>query len=129
MYTLQLSVNQDTSKPDNGFTLPYRGTLETIDYNFVVTVNPCTILSYTASDKPADVDITIGDPMTTSGVYSTLQTPNCGYPETVNVTSLPSFVTHDSSSKNFSFQTSDPNDIGEHTVRLVSTIRVPDDAL
>ena len=52
---------------------------------------------------------------------------NCGYAETLTVTDLPAFVTHNSSAKSFTVQTSDPLDKGSYIVSLGSRIKVPTD--
>ena len=52
----------------------------------------------------------------------------CGYPETVTVTNLPAFATHNLAAKDFSLsQITDLSLIGEYTVTIRSEIEVPDD--
>ena len=54
---------------------------------------------------------------------------NCGYPETVTITGLPNFVTHNEGTSDFNIpKISDLDLIGEYTVTIRSEIEVPDDA-
>ena len=46
----------------------------------------------------------------------------CGYEETYEVQNVPSFVTHNAESKDFTVFTDDLEHVGSHTVTVVSTI-------
>ena len=64
----------------------------------------------------------------TDGHYIFDEDPVCKYPETVTVTNLPAFATHNEPSSDFTIpQNNDLDLIGEYTVTLRSEIQVPDD--
>jgi len=70
----------------------------------------------------------IGAPDLTDGLYVFDEDPFCNYPETVTVTNLPTFATHNTGSIDFTIpQTSDLNLMGEYIVTINSQICVPDD--
>ena len=65
----------------------------------------------------------------TDGHYIFDEDPVCKYPETVTVTNLPAFVTHNEPSLDFTIpQNNDLGLIGEYIVTLRSEIQVPDDS-
>ena len=60
------------------------------------------------------------------GPYTFDEEPFCGYPETVTLTNLPTFLTHNEDSSDFTVQeSSDLSLIGEYTVNIKSEIRPP----
>ena len=64
----------------------------------------------------------------TDGLYIFDEDPVCNYPETVTVTDLPVFATHNEQNSDFTIlQNNDLSLIGEYTVTLKSEIQVPDD--
>ena len=70
----------------------------------------------------------IGDATMTGNLYGFEQDMACGYTETITVTGLPAFVTHNEAAKDFTIpQTSDLSLIGVYTVTIRSEISVPDD--
>ena len=48
-----------------------------------------------------EITYNIGDPALTDGLYAFEETPVCGYPETVTLTNLPTFVTHNEANSDF----------------------------
>ena len=70
----------------------------------------------------------IGAPDLTAGLYSFSQVALCNYPETVNLTNLPTFVTHNEVAKDFTIKkNSDLSLLGEYPVTIKSEICVTDD--
>lgn len=62
------------------------------------------------------------------GPYIFDEVPFCGYLETVTLTDLPAFVSHNDGSSDFTVpQNGDLSLIGEYTVNIKSEIKVPDD--
>lgn len=98
----------------------------TESYDFVVTVLPCAIGSYTTVTTVDDITMSVIDPAVTSTSYEFIQTPVCGYPEVVTLTGLPSFVTHNVATRDFTIAPSDDSHIGIFTVDVVCKISVPD---
>ena len=59
----------------------------------------------------------------TDGTYAFEQSPFCDYTETISVTNLPSFATHNSGSKDFTVaSTADKSFVGEHVVTIRSEL-------
>ena len=70
----------------------------------------------------------IGAPTLTTDAYSFIEDPACAYPETVTLTGLPVFVSHDEPGSSFSIpQTGDLSLIGSYTVTVRSEISIPTD--
>ena len=90
---------------------------------------PCQIVEYVATLKVTDIRYAISEPaLLQVGSYSFDEVPLCGYPETVTLTNLPLFVTHNEVSSDFSVpQSTDLSLIGEYTVNIKSEIQVPND--
>ena len=66
-----------------------------VEYNFTIFVEPCLVTTYTATTEVADISYNIGAAdLLNVGPYVFDEEPVCNYPETVTLTSLPSFVTH-----------------------------------
>lgn len=59
-----------------------------------VIIEPCTVLSYDATQSFASMIYYIGDADLTK-TYSFDESPTCEYAEVVTVTGLPAFMTHD----------------------------------
>ena len=95
----------------------------------VVTVNPCTINDYTISAQPSDMIISFRNSQETkSQAYGVSQSPDCGYPETIEVINLPHFATHNANQKTFSVtNVDDQDDLGEYTITVLHKISVPTD--
>ena len=90
---------------------------------------PCQILDYVANLKVTEIRYRIGEPaLLQAGSYTFDEVPLCGYPETVTLTNLPHFVTHNEVSSDFTVpQSTDVSHIGEYTVNIKSEIQVPND--
>ena len=65
-------------------------------------INPCTVLDYSLTSAVKEIYYQIGTPGVTDGNYLFDEDPVCNYPETVTITNLPSFMTHDESNSEFS---------------------------
>ena len=64
----------------------------------------------------------------TDGFYVFDEDPVCNYPESVTLTDLPNFVTHNEGSSDFTIpQTGDLSLLGEYPVTIRSEICIPDD--
>ena len=71
---------------------------------------------------------TLGDADMTDASYANTQSPSCGYTETVTVTNLPSFATHNSGAQDFTIQKfDDRSKVGTYTVTITHTIQEPTD--
>ena len=101
--------------------------MPSVSYTFKVTIDPCaTTLS--PNVKPTSFTYTIGGATLTGGSYSFTQTPNCKYGENVELTNLPSFVTHRVFNKNFVIQKTENRDlVGTYVVTMRGYITQPDD--
>ena len=100
-------------------------TIETIT-DFTVTVNPCQVIDFSLDAPLSDINYVTGDSEVPSDSYSFTSTPSCGYPVTVEITDLPSFVTHDESGSKFMIF-EDTGLSGTFTVSGYGQISVPDD--
>ena len=98
------------------------------EYEFVILIEPCLISTYTDTTTISRIVYNIGSLTITDGLYVFDEDPVCNYPETVTLTNLPSFVTHNEASSDFTIpQTGDLSLLGEYTVTIKSEICVPDD--
>ena len=98
------------------------------EHEFIVFMEPCLITSYDATTQVTVIVYNVNQATLTDGNYVFDETPFCGYPETVTVTDLPTFSTHNEPSSDFTIpQNNDLDLIGEYTVTLRSEIQVPDD--
>ena len=89
----------------------------------------CEVTDYIATLRVTEIRYVIGGPaLVQVGPYTFDEIPGCGYPETVTLTDLPVFMTHNEASSDFTVpQSDDLNLIGEYTVNIRSEIQVPDD--
>ena len=79
--------------------------------------------AFDASDVIETMSYSNGNPTPATASYSFVQTPDCGYPETVTVIDLPGFMDHDEFSKEFTIpETYDNFWLGSYTVTLRSEI-------
>ena len=70
----------------------------------------------------------MGAPAKTTGSYSFVQDPICDYPETVTISNLPTFLTNNEATADFTVSAlSDLSLIGEYTITVRSEIMVPTD--
>ena len=98
-YTVTLTVS--ITFPEN-----YQPTSPTItisdEIEFELQVNPCFVNSYTISSAAINpVSYSLRNPEISFGPYGFQQSPDCGYAETVTFDNLPSIVTHNSGSQDF----------------------------
>lgn len=86
--------------------------------------------SYDVTTYAADITYFLGTPdMKNVSPYLFTQNPDCGYAETVTLTNLPAYVTHDGTVKDFSVpENYDLSLIGQQTVVIRGEIQVPLDA-
>ena len=99
-----------------------------IEYEFEIKIEECIINAYDATEIITDITYIIGDPEFLSSKYLFDETPVCNYPETVTVTNLPSFASHNELAKDFNIPMTEQHDLdGIYTVTLKSEIQVPDD--
>ena len=99
-----------------------------VEYQFVIQVEECIVNTYTADQTIDVISYNIGAPTLTSPQYSFVEDPACHYPETVTLIGLPSFVTHNEATSDFTIdQNTDLSLIGSYTVTLRSEIQIPDD--
>ena len=116
----EIQVPTDYSKTD--FITMY------IEYEFEIKIEECIINAYDATEIITDITYIIGDPEFLSSKYLFDETPVCNYPETVTVTNLPSFASHNELAKDFNIPMTEQHDLdGIYTVTLKSEIQVPDD--
>ena len=66
-----------------------------------VIINPCTVLDYSLTSAVQEINYYIGTPGFTDGSYIFDESPVCNYPETVIISNLPSFMTHDENNSDF----------------------------
>lgn len=70
----------------------------------------------------------MGTPSITDGFYRFDESPACNYPETVTVTNLPAFMSHDVAASEFTIERIDDLSlIGAYTISVKSEIQIPDD--
>ena len=99
-----------------------------MEYDFLVTVEPCRITDYVDTIRVVELRYNIGAVDLTDGIYKFDEVPFCGYPETVTLRDLPAFVNHNLASSDFTIpQNSDLGIIGEYTANIKSQITVPND--
>ena len=94
----------------------------------MIIVANCLVTTYTETTKITEIFYNIGSPTKTDGIYAFDESPVCNYAETVTLTNLPAFVTHNEASSDFTIpQTLDLSLIGEYFVTINSKICVPFD--
>ena len=103
-------------------------TLLFVEEVITVYVEPCMVSSYIDTTAVTSITYNIGALDLTDGLYVFDEDPVCGYPETVTVTNLPAWATHNEASADFTIPSnSDLSLIGAYTVTLRSEICTPDD--
>ena len=86
------------------------------------------VTDYVASLKVTDITYVLNTPTFTGGNYIFDEQPFCGYTETVALTNLPVFVTHNLATSDFTVPaTNDLSLIGSYVVNIKSSISVPTD--
>ena len=79
---------------------------------FTVTIDPCQISNFEGTVSPTSHSYAVDAALFTGFAYAFTQTNACGYTESIEVGGLPSFVTHNKGSKNFSVETNSLADTG-----------------
>ena len=65
------------------------------EYDFTIFIEPCIVNTYLATLEVEDISYNVGGlDLMNVGPYVFDEEPVCNYPETVNLTDLPVFVTH-----------------------------------
>jgi len=99
-----------------------------VEYEFTILIEPCLVTTYQPTTKITEIVYNIGALEMTDGLYVFDEDPVCNYSETVTLTDLPTFATHNEASSDFTIpQTGDLDLLGEYTVKIRSEICVPDD--
>ena len=70
-------------------------------FNFKLYMQQCIVTSYVASQKVSEIRYQLESPSLTDGRYVFDEVPFCGYSETITLEGLPSFVTHNVSTSDF----------------------------
>ena len=87
-----------------------------------IFVNPCQINSFEGTFTPQAGLYEVGADSLKSFSYEFTQINECGYTESYEVLDLPSFVTHNTVTKDFSVQTNELTDVGSYTITVETTI-------
>ena len=90
-----------------------------------VIVDPCQVATLIGSITGAPISYSLATPATTGAQYTFLEDLACGYDQSITVTGLPAFASHDQTLRQFSVETSDPSDKQTYTVVVESIIDVP----
>ena len=71
-------------------------------YDFLVIVEPCVVDSYDILMRANPITNNVrATGITGASPFSFVQSPNCGYTETVEVTNLPVFLQYNSATQDF----------------------------
>lgn len=127
IYAMKMIISQDLFDQAHGYSQPYRGTMDTIEYAFTVEILPCVISSFSSNTIP-DVELATNDPSFTTNKMLFTQSPICNYAETLSMTTLPAFITYNEATKDFTIEGLDTNAVGIYTIEVQSEIRVPDNS-
>jgi hypothetical protein len=96
--------------------------------SIIVDVEPCEISSFEAGSDISSLDYIIGqEEITYDQGFTFTQTNNCVYPETIDVTGLPPFVTYNDADRSFVVDTDAFEDADTYPITVQSTITVPID--
>ena len=101
-----------------------------VEYDFTIFIEPCVVSSFTAAQEVSDISYIIGQAdLVNVGEYIFVESPVCNYPQTVTLTNLPIFLTHNAPASNdFTLpKTSDLSLLGEYTITIRAEIQVPND--
>ena len=118
-----VTVKSEINVPDDASQTSF----STFSDQFEITIEiQCIINTYLDTVKVQTINYTLGNPTMTDGTYAFEQSPFCNYPETVSVTNLPSFATHNIGNKDFTVtSTADKSFVGEHVVTIRSKLVQP----
>ena len=99
-----------------------------VQYDFIIQVEECTVEAFKKDKVIELISYHINSPALKSQVYSFVETPACQYPQNVIINNLPSFVTHNADTRDFTIpQIGDHSILGQYIVTLRSEISIPDD--
>lgn len=124
MGTYRVVVQSQFNQPIiSGTSKPFSNTFE-----FTFVVDPCQVASFSPDDTITTINYTLGQAGFTFGPYSFVQSPECGYAESVEVTGLPSFIAHSAATNQFALtSTEDFAATQTYSVTVTSTIQIPND--
>ena len=101
-----------------------------LEEEITVMVNPCQVNDYTLTSAVDSIEYEIGSARLTDGFYIFDENPYCNYQETVTVTNMPEFMTHDEINSEFTISiVTDLSKIGSYVITIKSEIQIPDDAV
>lgn len=60
---------QDINNPDHGFHSPYRGIVPSVEQKFTLTIHPCQVDIFSASQAMQDIIYRIPEDSMTKGTY------------------------------------------------------------
>ena len=92
-------VRSEINVPDDYTKTAF--TKMTSEQDFTVYIEPCLITSYDSLQTVSSIEYAIGALSLTGGSYAFVQTPECGYDESVTILNLPSFLTHNEATADF----------------------------
>ena len=97
-------------------------------YDFKIIVTGCIVDTYTATKLVGDIRYNIGSAgLSNVGNYIFAEDPVCNLEETVTLTNLPTFITQNELTSDFTLpQTTSLSLIGSYVVTIRSEIEVPD---
>ena len=96
-----------------------------VEYDFPLRVQPCQVANYSRDLVVSSIRQNIGSPSNNYGAYSFGENPICDYTETVTISNLPAFATHNEGSSDFTInKVTDLSQIGEYVVTIRSEICV-----
>ena len=94
-----VTIRSEIQVPDD-YTLTSYTTMF-VEYDFIILIEPCLVSTYLDTTKITEIVYNIGALTKTDGLYVFDEDPVCNYPETVTLTNLPSFVTHNEPTSDF----------------------------
>ena len=71
------------------------------EHDFTVFMEPCLVTNYQVTSKVDIIVYNVNQSTLTDGSYIFDESPICNYPETVTVTDLPTFATHNELTSDF----------------------------
>lgn len=72
-----------------------------VQYDFKIYIEPCLVNSYVSTLDAGPITYSIGDPTLIDGSYIFTEDPICNYPETVTLTDLPAWASHNTGTSDF----------------------------
>ena len=118
-----VTIRSEIEVPDDATSVTT--TTMFVEYDFTIFIEPCIVNTYIATLEVADISYNIGAPeLANVSPYVFDEDPVCNYPETVTLTNLPVFVTHNApTSDDFTVPYSDDLGlIGSYVVIIRSEI-------